>query len=58
MDTPVKLRDAAALLSMDYNELMRILLKIQKEQPDFISVRNTGYGSKLLGQEPSVIRLK
>lgn len=55
---PIKVRDIAIILSMDFKEVLRLLLRIQKEDQGFISVANSGYLSKLIGREPTVIRLQ
>jgi len=55
---PIKVRDIATILSMDFKQVLRILLKMQKDNPNRLSVMNTSYLSKLIGREPSVIRLQ
>jgi len=52
----VKVKDVAIILNMDSNELIRILLAMQKESPDTIEVKNTKYVSKLIGKEPVLVR--
>jgi DNA repair exonuclease SbcCD ATPase subunit len=54
----VKVGDLAIILAIDPKEAVRLLLKMQKDNPNRISVRNTGYLSKLMGREPVVIRLQ
>ena len=55
-DSPIKVRDIAAILSIDFKETLRLLLKMQKDNPNRVSVLNTNYFSKLIGKEPTVIK--
>jgi paraquat-inducible protein B len=55
---PIKVIDIATILSMDFKQVLRILLKMQKDNPNRLSVMNTSYLSKLIGREPIVIRLQ
>jgi chromosome segregation ATPase len=55
-DSLIKVRDIAAILSMDFKETLRLLLKMQKDNPNRVSVLNTNYFSKLMGKEPTVIK--
>ena len=52
----IKVRDIAAILSIDFKETLRLLLKMQKDNPNRVSVLNTNYFSKLIGKEPTVIK--
>jgi len=56
LSAQVKVRDIASILNMEFTETLRLLLKIQKDNPNRVSVLNTSYFSKLMGKEPTVIK--
>jgi len=58
VDVPVRVRDMSVILNMDVSQLTRALIKMQKESPHKLSLKNTSYVSKLFGKEPVVIRLQ
>jgi len=55
-NAPIKVRDITTILSIDFKEALRLLLKMHKDNPNRLSVLNTSYFSKLMGREPIVIK--
>jgi DNA repair exonuclease SbcCD ATPase subunit len=45
-------------LGMKPDDVLQVLIRISKERPDSLVLRDTGYGAHLMGKEPSAVRLK